>query len=169
MPKATSSPNASKVKAAISAIRALESCVAKDHAKLLKAYPQALAELQKEAARTTQELQKHKAAQKAAKAAPKQGGRKTADPTVALTTALQALNVQKDTLQLGHKKLQGQQKALQAFEKQWAKQQQRLQKQASRKATRRKTKAATPTNQVTRPTATKPSAAAQSGFKPEMP
>ena len=133
--KRTSTPKA-KTSGFSVQVRALESCLAADHAKLQKIYPKVLSDVDKAIARKTQELKKAKS-----KAKPSKGGKTPANvlkaKTAELTTlekALDALKVEKSSLQTGHKKFTALHKANQQVEKIWVKNASKLAKKTKPQA-----------------------------------
>lgn len=113
-------------------IHGLESCIMQDKAKLAKAYPKSLADVGKSLKQAVQELTK---AKKAKSAKSSKSGKKAKPANFSsLEKAVANLKGEKSALQAGHKKFVAMHKALQTFEKGWAKKA----KAASRKGSKRK-------------------------------
>jgi hypothetical protein len=119
-------------------VRALESCLAADHAKLQKVYPKVLSDVEKAISHKAQELKKAKLKVKPAKgsktAANSLKTKANAAGIVILEKGLDALKHEKSSLQAGHKKFVALHKAKQQVEKIWVKTASKLTKKTKPKA-----------------------------------
>ncbi|HVV69741.1 MAG TPA: hypothetical protein VHE99_12055 [Gammaproteobacteria bacterium] len=136
--KRTSTPKA-KTSGFSVQVRALESCLAADHAKLKKIYPKALSDVEKAIVRKVQELKKAKSKAKPAAKGSKPGANllKAKVALNILEKAIDALKVEKNSLQAGHKRFTALHKANQQAEKIWVKNISKLTRKSKPKAKRK--------------------------------
>jgi hypothetical protein len=122
----------------------LQNCQAQDRVQLEKIYPKVLADIDKAISRVTQEQKKSKAKTKPAKGTKGAARLAKAKPAnlASLEKQLDGLKAERALIVSGHKKLLAQKKALQQFEKAWAKKSSATQKNRKKVKSVRKQKAA---------------------------
>ena len=127
-------------------IHILQNCLAQDLVQLEKIYPKVLADIDKAISGVKQEQKKSKAKAKPTKATKGAIRQAKAKPTnlASLEKQLDSLKSERTIIVSGHKKLLAQKKALQKFEKAWAKKSSATKKNRKKVKSVRKQKTAEP-------------------------